>query len=214
METLTNPLVVGSMFKNKLELRTACQLLAARANFEYTIVKSDRSRFTIKCLSEDCPWRLHASKVGDAGDGSFEIRTLNEEHNCLGVQHLGHRQATKTFLKEIICEKLRDQPKYRPKDIQHDIRREFGINIRYLQANRAKTAALEAINGTVEDAYNALPKYCEDLNQSNPDSTIVLECTPEGDAGQRFQRMFVCYSASAIGFGYCRPVLGLDGTHQ
>jgi len=69
------------------------------------------------------------------------------------------------------------------------------------------------INGTVEDAYNALPKYCEDLNQSNPDSTIVLECTPEGDAGQRFQRIFVCYSASAIGFGYCRPVLGLDGTH-
>ena len=25
--------------------------------------------------------------------------------------------------------------------------------------------------------------------------------------------MFVCYSASAIGFAYCRPVLRLDGTH-
>ena len=25
--------------------------------------------------------------------------------------------------------------------------------------------------------------------------------------------MFVCYAASAIGFGYCPPVLGLDGTH-
>jgi len=72
---------------------------------------------------------------------------------------------------------------------------------------------LEAIKGTVEDAYNALPKYCEDLNQSNPDSTIVLECTPEGDSGQRFQCMFVCYSALVISFGYCRSVLSLDGTH-
>jgi len=98
-------------------------------------------------LSKDCPWRLHASKVSDAEDGSFEIRTLNEEHNYLGVQHLSHRQATiETFLKERVCEKLRDQPKYCPRDIQHHIRYEFGIHIRYLQANRAKTAALEEIN--------------------------------------------------------------------
>ena len=90
---------------------------------------------------------------------------------------------------------------YRPKDIQHHIRREFGINIQYPQANCAKTVALEAINGTIKDAYNALFTYYEDLNQSNPDSTIVLECTPERDAGQRFQRMFVCYSASTIGLG-------------
>ena len=106
METLTNPLVVGSMFKNKLELRTACQLLATHVNFEYIIDKSDQSHFTIKCLSQDCLWHLHASKVGDTGDGSFEIRTLNEQHNCLGVQHLNYRQATKTFLKERIHRKL------------------------------------------------------------------------------------------------------------
>ena len=61
------------MFKNKLELKTTCQLLAACANFEYTIVKSDRSHFTMKHLSKDCPWRLHASKVDDAEDGTFEI---------------------------------------------------------------------------------------------------------------------------------------------
>ena len=69
------------------------------------------------------------------------------------------------------------------------------------------------INGTVEDAYNALPKYCEDFNQSNPDSTIVLECTLECNGSQCCQCVFVSYSASAIGFGYCRPILGLDSTY-
>lgn len=50
----------------------------------------------------------NASKVGNTEDGSFEIQTLNEEYNCLGVQHLGHRQATKIFLKERIREKPQD----------------------------------------------------------------------------------------------------------
>src|SRR5439155_3404459 len=98
------------------------------------------------------------------------------------------------------------------KDIENDIRCEYGINVWYLKANRAKGAALEAINGTDEDSYNALPKYCDDLGRNNPDSTIVLECTSE-EENSRFRRMFVCYAASAIGFGYCPPVLGLVGTH-
>ena len=54
--------------------------------------------------------------------------------------------------------------------------------------------------------------YCEDLSRNNPGSTIVLECTPE-EGCSRFKHMFVCYAASAIGFGYCPSFLGLDGTH-
>jgi len=201
------------MFRDKKELKNACQLLAAQENFEYVVVKSDQTRLMIKCMSNDCPWHLHAAKVSDAANGMFEIRTMSGEHNCLGVQHLGHRQASKTFLAEQIQAKLRDHPKYRPKEIQQDIHREFGITIPYHQANRAKAKALEAINGSDEEEYAALPKYCEDLGRNNPGSTFVLESTPNNDGRERFRRMFVCYAASAIGFEYCPPVLGLNGTH-
>ena len=67
-----------------------------------------------------------------------------------------------------------------------------------------KRAALEAINGTDNDSYNALPKYCNVLSCNNPDSTIVLECTSE-EGNSRFQHMFVCYATSAIRFSYCPP---------
>lgn len=203
---------VGAMFPNKKQLKAACQTLATRENFEYTVAKSDKSRMIIKCVGEGCSWRLYASNIGSAKEGYFEIKTITGEHKCFGVQHLGHRQASARFIADQIQKKLRDQPKYCAKDIQNDIRREYGISIRYLQANRAKEAALEAINGTDEDSYNALPKYCDDLSRNNPDRTIVLECTSEA-GNRRFQRMFVCYAASAVGFGYCLPVLGLDGTH-
>ena len=72
---------------------------------------------------------------------------------------------------------------------------------------------MQAINGTDEESYFALPKYCEDLKRNNDGSKVVLESTSEEEVGQRFRRMFVCYGASAMGFVYCRPVLGLDGTH-
>ena len=207
--------VVGARFKNKKELKLACQTLSTSGmNFEYTVVKSDKSRFRIKCLAQGCLWSLFAIKVVDeAEDPFFEIRTMNNEHTCAGIQHLGHRQATATFLGAQIQAKLRDQPNYRPKDIQDDIRRQFGLHINYMTANRAKEQGLVEINGTAEDSYHKMPEYCEDLNRNNPGSTIVLERSTEEAGISRFKRVFICFGASTMGFQFCRPILGLDGTH-
>jgi hypothetical protein len=81
---------VGSTFANKKELKAVCHALATSENFEFTVVKLDCCRFTIKCLGEGCPWHLHASIITNAEDGSFEVKTLNPEHSCLSVQHIGH----------------------------------------------------------------------------------------------------------------------------
>lgn len=95
---MESSITVGSTFPNKEELKAACQALATHENFEFTVVKSDRHHFTIKCLGEGCPWRLHTSAITDAEDGSFEVKTMNNEYNCLGVQYLGHRQASAPFI--------------------------------------------------------------------------------------------------------------------
>lgn len=205
-------LVVGAIFETKAELKKACQKEATRGNFEYTIIKSDRTRLTIECSGNACPWRMHASKIGNTNDAVFEIKTMISNHKCLGNQQLGHRQTTTEFISEIIKEKLRENASYHPKDSQHDMRIKLGISISYLKAFHAKMLALEAINGTDEDSYRALPIYCEDLSRNNPGSKIVLESAANDDGGYRFKRIFVCYGASAKGFVYCKLVLGLDGT--
>ena len=43
----------------------------------------------------------------------------------------------------------------------------------------------------------------------NPDSTIIFD----RGANNHFRCLFICYAASANGFGDCHPVLGLDGPH-
>ena len=65
------------------------------------------------------------------------------------------------------------------------------------------------INGSFEDVYKQLPEYCENLKKSNPFATAIVDATPEG----RFSRIFISFGASAQGFRFYRPILGLDGTH-
>jgi MULE transposase domain/SWIM zinc finger len=113
------------------------------------------------------------------------------------------------LISTLIQVKVNDQPSYRPVDIINDMRREQGVHLEYHKAWRAKEKAVIAINGSHESAYNDIPKYCEDILRTNPGSTVVLE----RDGDNRFQRMFVSFAASGAGFAYCRPVLGLDGTH-
>lgn len=92
------------------------------------------------------------------------------------------------------------------------MRREFGINIGYKQIHRVKDVAKKVINGSDENVYKSLPKYCENLDRNNPGGKIILESIDE-EGVNRFSRMFVCYDAAAKEFEYCRLVLGLDGTH-
>ena len=131
---------------------------------------------------------------------------------CVGLNHHGHAQATTAFLANKIIEKLKNQPDYGPTQIIKDMKTELSIEITYSMALRAKETMLMKINGTYEDTYKSLPKYCEDILCTNPNSTAIIECY--GEPPQRkFKRIFVCYGANAMGFCHCLPILGLDGTH-
>ena len=135
--------------------------------------------FSINYSGDTCPWRLHTSIITDAEDGSFEVKILNDEHNCLSIQYLGHRQASTSFLARQLQAKIRDHPTNPLKEIAQDVCREFGITIPYRQAHRTKEATKQMINDSDEDAYKSLPKYCEDLDCNNPESKIVLESIAE-----------------------------------
>lgn len=44
-----------------------------------------------------------------------------------------------------------------------------------------KKRALKHINGSHEDVYKYLPKYCEDIKSSNLESTTTLEINPDAN---------------------------------
>jgi hypothetical protein len=59
------PMAVGTMYSSMDSFKLALATQATKNEFQYTIVKADKSRYRVHCSSKDegCKWRLLASRV-------------------------------------------------------------------------------------------------------------------------------------------------------
>ena len=104
---------------------------------------------------------------------------------------------------------MKVSPNYKPKDIAVDIKREYGIQLNYSQAWRAKEIAREQLQGSYKEAYCQLPFFCQKIMETNPGS-IATFATKEDSS---FHKLFVSFHASISGFQQgCRPLIFLDST--
>ncbi|XP_044483237.1 uncharacterized protein LOC123209322 [Mangifera indica] len=201
-------LTVGQEFPDVKSCRRALRDTAIGLHFEMQTIKSDKTRFTAKCATEGCPWRIHAAKL--PGVPTFTIRTIHENHTCGGISHLGHQQASVQWVASSVEQRLRENPNYRPKEILEEIHRVHGITLSYKQAWRGKERIMAAMRGSFEEGYRLLPQYCEQVKRTNPGSIASVYGNPTDNC---FQRLFISFQASIYGFlNACRPLLGLDRT--
>ncbi|WOG87377.1 hypothetical protein DCAR_0206601 [Daucus carota subsp. sativus] len=204
----TYELTVGQEFPDVKSCRRALRDCAIALHFEIQTVKSDKTRFTAKCASEGCPWRIHAAKL--PGVPTFTIRTIHTEHTCGGIAHLGHQQASVQWVASSVEQRLKENPQCKPKEILEEIHRVHGITLSYKQAWRGKERIMAALRGSFEEDYRLLPQYCEQIRRTNPGSIASVYVNPMDNC---FQRLFVSYQASIYGFlNASRPLLGLDRT--
>ncbi|GFP99587.1 hypothetical protein PHJA_002102800 [Phtheirospermum japonicum] len=199
-------LTVGQEFPDVKSCRRALRDIAIAGHFEIQTVKSDKTRFTAKCASDGCPWRVHAAKL--PGVPTFTIRTILSEHKCGGIDHLGHQQASVQWVANSVEQRLKENPHCKPKDILEEIHRVHGITLSYKQAWRGKERFMASLRGSFEEDYRLLPQYCEQIRRTNPGS-IASVCVNQVD--NSFQRLFISYQASIYGFlNACLPLIGLD----
>lgn len=206
---VTNPsyeLHVGQEFADVKSCRRALRDTAIALHFEMQTIKSDKTRFTAKCASEGCPWRIHAAKL--PGVPTFTIRTVHGSHTCGGIAHLGHQQASVQWVASNVEQRLRENPNCKPKEILEEIHRVHGITLSYKQAWRGKERIMAVMRGSFEEGYRLLPTYCEQVKRTNPGSIASVYGNP---VDKSFQRLFISFQASIYGFlNACRPLLGLD----
>lgn len=80
---------------------------------------------------------------------------------------LAHSQATSVLIADFIKERLKDQPGYTLKEILADFQWEFGVEISYKKAWKAKEISMLEIRGSYEESINILLDYCIELQRSN-----------------------------------------------
>lgn len=197
--------VVGQEFPDVKAFRNAVKEAAIAQHFELRVLKSDLVRYIAKCATEGCPWRIRAVKLPSAP--TFVIRNLEGTHSCGKNAQTGHQQASVDWIVNFIEERLRGNINYKPKDILHDIYKQYGITIPYKQAWRAKERGLQAIYGSFEQGYYLLPAFCDQIKKTNPGSVAEVFTT---GPDCRFHRLFISFYASIYGFvNGCLPIIGL-----
>ncbi|KAK4402084.1 putative L-cysteine desulfhydrase, chloroplastic [Sesamum angolense] len=148
---------VGQRFNSVHEFREALRKYAIAHQFAFKYKKNDSDRVTVKCKSEGCPWRIHASRLSTTP--LICIKKMNPTHTCEGSMGTNGYKATRSWVASIIKEKLSVFPNYKPKDIVNDIKQEYGIQLNYFQAWRGKEIAKEQLQGSYKEAYSQLPFF-------------------------------------------------------
>ena len=205
LEHASSRFAVGAEYDSLSDLKHVYKHAAILDIYEFIPVRVTTSRYTLKYKSDECPWYLFATPVVK-NTTIWRIKKSIQTHTCHGINYLGHKNLDEDFISIEILPKLRNDTSYTPKAIQIDIKAQFGIEIDYQKAYRSKERALKHINGSHEDAYKYLPKYCEEIKRSNPGTTAVLEINEETN---QFKRMFICFAANSMGFGIAALFLGL-----
>ncbi|KAJ0093457.1 hypothetical protein Patl1_24730 [Pistacia atlantica] len=163
---------VDQRFNSFSEFREALHKYSIAHGFAYRYKKNDSHRVTVKCKCQGCPWRIYASRLSTTQ--LICIKKMNSNHTCEGASVKAGYRATRGWVGNIIKEKLKNSPNYKPKEIADDIQKEYGIQLNYSQAWRAKEIAREQLQGSYKDAYSLLPYFCEKIKETNPGSVVTF----------------------------------------
>jgi len=66
----------GALFPDIVSFRKATRHYAVQRGFEFTDLKTDKTRFIAKCAHQGCPWRIHASHIWDKK--TIEVKYMSD----------------------------------------------------------------------------------------------------------------------------------------
>ncbi|XP_050211779.1 uncharacterized protein LOC126661941 [Mercurialis annua] len=197
----------GQKYKDKRTLKTILSIYAINNHFQFRSYKSCKIEYIAICNEPECEWKLRSSR--NKRSNVFIVRKFNKVHSCkVGERMADKRQATSDLIGNFVKDKYANfKTVYTPADIIRDMKKEYGIELTYQKAWRSKEKGLELTRGNPAESYRLLPSYLHALKSTNPGSVAELETKEE-----RFLYVFISLNASIQGWGFCKPVIVVDGT--
>src|SRR6266498_2763033 len=206
-----NEVVQGSKYPTIDVVKEAVKLWSISLRKEFRVVMCDSRRYEVKCVKDDCPWRVHAFRGRWKTDWQCSIIT---KHTCYleGVEK-SHRNLTSGFIANEMYGLIVDNLSYEPKMIIGHIEWTFKYTISYVKAWRAKQKVFEMRFGTYEASYDNLPHMLCKIVERNLGSHWEVLHFPSLIGGPSvLQRVFFCLGPCVKAFQYCLPLLYIDGT--
>ncbi|XP_034674615.1 uncharacterized protein LOC117905866 [Vitis riparia] len=207
-------LSIGQIFSSKSDLQHAVKMFSIKAHQEFTVYRSNASVLVLQCKkAPECQWRLRAMTVKDTG--MFRITKYKGPHTCVNpCINQDHSQLDSSFISKYIETLVKAEMTITVAAIQAVVAEQFGYQISYQKAMKAKRKAMTRLFGDWYKSYAELPRFFLALEQSNPGCIMYSKMVPGNNPNEEiFHRVFWAFAPSITGFAHCRPVLSIDGTH-
>lgn len=169
----------GDTFESKRDTQTAVCHYALIKRFNFKVDKSCKKTYFVSCIDKNCGWLFHASSIGKTS--IFKVRKFNDVHTCSMEDRFKQNQhATSRFIANVVKTKFRNtRSYYGPINIQEDVKSNYGIDIDYHKAWRAKEKVVEEVIGKPSVSYADLPSYLHMVKQTNPGTVTNLKTTDD-----------------------------------
>ncbi|WVZ84632.1 hypothetical protein U9M48_031641 [Paspalum notatum var. saurae] len=131
----------GALFANIVTFRKALRHYAVKRGFEFTGVRTDKTRFIAKCAHKGCPWRIHASRLHDFK--TIQIKVCPADHNCPTTKLKEGKMATQDWVADRLSDWLKKNPNKGAKDAKEKLEADFGIKLKYNKAWCGRQIALQ-----------------------------------------------------------------------
>ncbi|XP_062088889.1 uncharacterized protein LOC133795455 [Humulus lupulus] len=197
---------VGRHFASKDELSYYLSVIAINGRFEMRTIKSNKSLKEVHCISENCLWRVRATKMKDSE--FFVIRQYHGLHTCsLMNRNANHRQASSRVIGARVQGHFKNsKDPLNPRSLAGFMREEMKVQFSYWKAWKGKKWAQNLIRGTAKENFSLLPSYCHILKQVNLGTVTHIEL----DSKNTFKYFFMALGVTIRGFTYMRKVIGID----
>ncbi|XP_009608926.1 uncharacterized protein [Nicotiana tomentosiformis] len=207
-EHTPNVIEVGQVYQDKQIIVSAMKHYSIMNKFQFRVKRSSARSYCLVCVGDNCTWHFKSTSINESA--LFKVQKFNRLHTCFLMDNTDiQRKPTAMVVGSMVMPKYADpRTIYTPKNIQTDMLSDHGVNLKYMQAWRAKDKALEFLRGHPADSYSRLPSYLYILEKTYPGSVVKLQKT-EDDC---FLYSFIALSTSIRSWEHCRPVVVVDGT--
>ncbi|XP_048596246.1 uncharacterized protein LOC125578022 [Brassica napus] len=201
----------GQVFSTGLAFKEAVLDYALKTSRNLKQYRYDKDKLGYNCVGDGCSWRIYCSTTGKTFQ--WQVKVFKNVHSC--VPNGCCEMIKVPVIARLFVDKIREEPEYfMPMKIEKLIMEKWKINVSRPQCQAARNKALRWIAREYDEQFARLHDYVKEILESNPNSSVELECLPDEKGLELFNRFYVCFDILRRSWkDTCRQIIGVDGCH-
>jgi hypothetical protein len=199
---------LGMCFRDSRQFKKALLKYGVKTHRHLRFDKDEAKKVRAFCTWPGCQWMIYGSLT--TRSEWFKVVTFEDVHTC--APRRDNKLVTSRLIAKHYYHEIKDNPTWKPVNIQNRVQRDFIADVSISKCKRAKQLVLQEAVDAMRGEYSRVYDYQMELLRTNPGSTVVVCLDPEIEDRKVFERFYVCFDARKKGFlAGCRKVIRLDG---